>query len=162
VAAMPQLVKARHPVLVTAHRLAVDQAAAHLQFVHGPDDERVAGCPVMPVPGQHAGSRLRRCRGAVPVLRHAARVARCRAQRRRGISIESPFRRIASSALMSRPPSTLQFQSGGVSCACKSARQLMRTAPEPQHRLAGFAHDIGPMQSHHENESRFPAANVAR
>jgi hypothetical protein len=52
VAAMPQLVKARHPVLVAAHRLAVDQTAAHLQFVHGPDDERVAGCPVMPVLGQ--------------------------------------------------------------------------------------------------------------
>ena len=52
VAAMPQFVKARHPALVAAHRLAVDQAAAHLQFVHSPDNERVAGGPVMPVPGQ--------------------------------------------------------------------------------------------------------------
>ena len=32
VTAMPQLVKARHPALVAAHRLAVDQAAAHLQL----------------------------------------------------------------------------------------------------------------------------------
>ena len=52
VTAMPQLVKARHPTLVAAHRLAVDQAAAHLQLVHGPDNERIAGRRVVPVPGQ--------------------------------------------------------------------------------------------------------------
>ncbi len=52
VAAMPQHLKARHPVLIAAHRLAIDQAAARLQLVHGLDDERVAGRPVMPVPGQ--------------------------------------------------------------------------------------------------------------
>jgi hypothetical protein len=31
VTAMPQLVKARHPTLVAAHRVAVDRAAAYLQ-----------------------------------------------------------------------------------------------------------------------------------
>ena len=36
VTAMPQLVKARHPTLVAAHRLAVDQAAAHLQSASQP------------------------------------------------------------------------------------------------------------------------------
>src|SRR3954447_2204112 len=34
VTAMPQLIKARHATLVAAHCLAIDQAAAHLQFVH--------------------------------------------------------------------------------------------------------------------------------
>ena len=34
VAAMPQLVKARYPAFVAAHGLTVDQATAHLQFVH--------------------------------------------------------------------------------------------------------------------------------
>jgi hypothetical protein len=42
----------RHPTLVAAHRLAVNQAAAHLQLVHSPDNERVTGGPVMPVAGQ--------------------------------------------------------------------------------------------------------------
>jgi hypothetical protein len=52
VAAMPQLRKAGHPMLVAAHRLAIDQAASHLQLAHRFDNERVAGPPVMPVLGQ--------------------------------------------------------------------------------------------------------------
>jgi hypothetical protein len=51
-AAVPQLVKTRYPPLVAAHCLAVDQATAHLQSPHSLEDERVAGRPVMPVPGQ--------------------------------------------------------------------------------------------------------------
>src|SRR3954453_5938194 len=52
VTAMPQLVKARHPTLVAAHCLAVDQATARLQSPHSLKDERVAGGPIMTVAGQ--------------------------------------------------------------------------------------------------------------
>jgi hypothetical protein len=63
VAAMPQLVKARHPALVAAHCLTVDQAAAHLQSPHSLEDERVASAQSCPsrvssrMPTDRASSR---------------------------------------------------------------------------------------------------------
>ena len=42
----------REPVLIAGHRLAVHQAGTRLEAVHGLDDERIAGTPVMPVAGE--------------------------------------------------------------------------------------------------------------
>ena len=59
VTAMPQLVKARHPMLVAAHRLTINQAAAHLQLVHSPDNQSfIRGCPWKSKYSSIDGSRL--------------------------------------------------------------------------------------------------------
>jgi hypothetical protein len=45
------LLEHRKPVLIAGDRLAIDQAGTRLEMVHGLDDERIARCPVVPVPG---------------------------------------------------------------------------------------------------------------
>src|SRR5215813_10894219 len=46
----PQPFEHREPVLIAGDRLAIDQAGTHLEPIHGLDDERVAWCPIVPVP----------------------------------------------------------------------------------------------------------------
>src|SRR5262249_3932209 len=48
---VPQPFAHREPVLTAGDRLAIDQAGTHLEPVNGLDDERVARCPIVPVPG---------------------------------------------------------------------------------------------------------------
>ena len=48
----PQPFEHRQPVLIAGDRLAVDQARADLEPVNGLDDERIARCPIVPVPRQ--------------------------------------------------------------------------------------------------------------
>jgi hypothetical protein len=62
IAALAQLRKYRHAVVVTAHRLAVDQAGAHAQRRHRLDDQREPRRPVVPVARQqpHAGGTAAR------------------------------------------------------------------------------------------------------
>ena len=56
-----QLLKCDYAVLVTRHRLAVDQTRPHLERLHRLDDQRIARRPVMAVasekPGMAMGSR---------------------------------------------------------------------------------------------------------
>src|SRR6516164_7002068 len=47
----PQPFEHREPVLIAGDRLAIDQAGTHLEPVNGLDDERIARCPIVPVPG---------------------------------------------------------------------------------------------------------------
>jgi len=47
----PQPLEHREPVLIAGDRLAIDQARADLEPVNGLDDERIARCPIVPVPG---------------------------------------------------------------------------------------------------------------
>ena len=47
----PQPFEHREPILIAGDRFAIDQAGAHLEPVNGFDDERIARCPVVPVPG---------------------------------------------------------------------------------------------------------------
>ena len=48
----PEQLEHCEPLLVAAHRLAVDQAGPHLEVVHSLDDERIPGGPVMAVTGE--------------------------------------------------------------------------------------------------------------
>ena len=47
----PQPFEYREPVLIAGDRLAIDQAGTHLEPVNGLGDERIARCPIVPVPG---------------------------------------------------------------------------------------------------------------
>jgi hypothetical protein len=47
----PQPFEHREPVLIAGDSLAIDRAGTHLEPVHGLDDERIAQCPIEPVPG---------------------------------------------------------------------------------------------------------------
>src|SRR5262245_29232520 len=50
----PQPLDHREPVLIAGDRLAIDQAGTHLEPVNGLDDERIARCPIVPVPRQQS------------------------------------------------------------------------------------------------------------
>jgi len=47
----PQPIEHREPVLIAGDRLAIDQAGTHLEPLNGLDNERIARCPIAPIPG---------------------------------------------------------------------------------------------------------------
>jgi hypothetical protein len=53
-AAVAQSVEARQAIPITGHRFTIDQAGTHLKPVNGLDDERIARCPIVSVPGWQA------------------------------------------------------------------------------------------------------------
>ena len=60
-----ELVKARHPRSLQQTASPSIRQTAHLQVVHSPDNERKAGGPVMPVPGQQPDANRRASRRAI-------------------------------------------------------------------------------------------------
>ena len=50
----PQPLEHREPIVIAGDRLAIDQAGTRLEPVHGLDDERIARCPIVPVPRQQS------------------------------------------------------------------------------------------------------------